>query len=138
VRCEDAGSRRYGATRVGRHRTLYALALKGNFGKISSAMNNATVSFDCSSKQNVYAYVYPNQPYQIYLGRVFWSAPLTGTDSKAGTLIHEMSHFNVVAGTDDVVYGQTGARSLALSDPEDAIRNADSHEYFAENTPTLP
>ena len=45
------------------------------------------------------------------------AAPLTGTDSKGGTLIHEMSHFNVVAGTDDQVYGQSGAKSLAISDP---------------------
>jgi peptidyl-Lys metalloendopeptidase len=66
---------------------------------------------------------------------VFWTAPLTGTDSKAGTLIHEMSHFNVVAGTDDHVYGQSGAKSLAISDPAAAIDNADSHEYFAENNP---
>lgn len=46
-----------------------------------------------------------------------------------------MSHFDVVAGTDDVVYGQTGSKNLAISDPDAAIRNADSHEYFAENTP---
>jgi peptidyl-Lys metalloendopeptidase len=39
----------------------------------------------------------------------FWPAPANGTDSKAGTLIHEMSHFNVVAGTNDWVYGQSGA-----------------------------
>jgi peptidyl-Lys metalloendopeptidase len=82
--------------------------------------------------------VYPNQPYKIYLCRVFWQAPLSGTDSKAGTLIHEMSHFDVVAGTDDVVYGQTGAKALAIDDPNLAITNADSHEYFAENTPALP
>ncbi len=50
-------------------------------------------------------------------------------------MVHEMSHFNVVAGTDDVVYGQSGAKSLALSDPDGALNNADSHEYFAENTP---
>ena len=45
-----------------------------------------------------------------------------------------MSHFDVVAGTDDVVYGQTGAMNLASTDPNRAITNADSHEYFAENT----
>jgi peptidyl-Lys metalloendopeptidase len=101
-------------------------------------MTNAGITFDCKCKQNYYAYVYPNQPYNIYLCRVFWQAPLSGTDSKAGTLIHEMSHFNVVAGTDDVVYGQTGARNLADTDPNAAITNADSHEYFAENTPPLP
>jgi len=46
-----------------------------------------------------------------------------------------MSHFDVVANTDDVVYGQSGAKSLAISNPTDALRNADNHEYFSENTP---
>jgi peptidyl-Lys metalloendopeptidase len=89
-------------------------------------------------QKRYYAYVYPNQPYNIYLCRVFWTAPMTGTDSKAGTLIHEMSHFTVVAGTEDWAYGQTNAKALASSDPDRAVDNADNHEYFAENTPPLP
>ena len=118
--------------------TRYSTA-KSHFTAISNAMDNAGVHFDCTCTQtNVYAYVYPNQPYKIYLCGAFWAAPLTGTDSKAGTLIHEMSHFNVVADTDDYAYGQTAARNLASSNPEQAIRNADNHEYFAENTPPLP
>lgn len=112
--------------------------VKSNFTDISNAWDNAGVTFDCGCKQNYYAYVYPNQPYKIYLCKVFWQAPMTGTDSKAGTLIHEMSHFDIVAGTDDVVYGTTGAKNLAISNPDDAVRNADNHEYFAENTPALP
>ena len=36
------------------------------------------------------------------------------------------------------VYGQTAARNLADTDPDLAITNADSHEYFAENSPALP
>ena len=38
-------------------------------------------------------------------------------------------------GTDDYVYGQTGAKNLAISNPAQAVMNADSHEYFVENTP---
>jgi len=109
-----------------------------NFTDISNAMDNAGIAFDCKCKQNYYAYVYSNQPYKIYLCKVFWTAPMAGTDSKAGTLIHEMSHFDIVAGTDDVVYGQTGAMNLASNDPNLAITNADNHEYFAENTPSQP
>ena len=93
------------------------------------------MTFDCGCKQRYYAYVYPNQPYNIYVCSVFWQAPMTGTDSKAGTLIHEMSHFTVVAGTDDYVYGQSGAKNLAITNPDNAIMNADNHEYFAENNP---
>jgi peptidyl-Lys metalloendopeptidase len=123
----------FGAYSSGRWNTV-----ESNFNAIDNALNNANVEFDCKCKQNYYAYVYPSEPYKIYLCKVFWTAPMTGTDSKAGTLVHEMSHFNVVAATDDVVYGQSGCRSLANSDPNDAIINADSHEYFAENTPSLP
>jgi peptidyl-Lys metalloendopeptidase len=73
----------------------------------------------------------------IHLCPVFWEVSTTGTDSKAGTLVHESSHFTQLAGTDDHVYGQSGAKSLAISNPSEAIDNADSHEYFAENNPAL-
>ncbi|OGT59164.1 MAG: hypothetical protein A3E01_20275 [Gammaproteobacteria bacterium RIFCSPHIGHO2_12_FULL_63_22] len=109
----------------------------GNFVKIDSAMDQSggQIKINCGCNQNYYAYVYPTKPYEIFVCKAFWSASTSGTDSKAGTLIHEMSHFNIVAGTDDVVYGQSGAKSLAISNPDQAIQNADSHEYFAENTP---
>jgi peptidyl-Lys metalloendopeptidase len=108
---------------------------KSHFVAIKDVYDTKTVTFDCSCKKKYYAYVYPNQPYKIYLCSVFWQAPMTGTDSKAGTIIHETSHFDVVAGTDDWAYGQTNAKALAISDPSKALNNADSHEYFAENTP---
>jgi len=108
---------------------------KSHFVAIKDALDTKPLTFDCGCKKKYYAYVYPNQPYNIYLCSVFWSAPLSGTDSKGGTIIHEMSHFTVVAGTDDWVYGQTNAKALAISDPTKALNNADSHEYFGENTP---
>lgn len=106
-----------------------------HFSSLSSTLDTASMTFDCGCRKKYYAYVYPTQPYTVYLCSVFWTAPATGTDSKAGTLIHETSHFNVVASTDDWAYGQTNAKNLAVSDPTKAIDNADSHEYFAENTP---
>lgn len=111
---------------------------KMHFTAIKDAFDTKPIVVDCKCRKSYYAYVYPNQPYKIYVCNAFWSAPMTGTDSKAGTLIHEMSHFTVVAGTDDWAYGQTAARSLAISDPAKALDNADSHEYFAENTPAQP
>ena len=110
---------------------------KSHFNNINSAFNTQNVVVDCSCKQSYYAYVYPAQPYKIYVCNAFWSAPMTGTDSKGGTLVHEMSHFNVVAATDDHAYGQSAAKNLAISNPTRALDNADNHEYFAENTPSL-
>ncbi len=111
--------------------------VSNHFTAIRNAVDNANpMAFDCScTDPGYYAYVYPDQPYNIYLCGAFWPAPLTGADSKAGVLIHEVSHFFVVASTDDYVYGQIGSQNLAISNPSLAILNADNHEYFAENTP---
>lgn len=109
--------------------------VRSHFAAIEDAVYNRAMVFDCTCTDSAYAYVYPTQPYKVYLCNAFWSAPNTGTDSRAGTIIHELSHFNVVAGTDDHAYGQTAAKNLARSNPKKAVDNADSHEYFAENTP---
>jgi peptidyl-Lys metalloendopeptidase len=110
--------------------------VRTHFTNLKSALSSQPYTFDCTcTDRNTYAYVYPTQPYRVYLCGAFWSAPNTGTDSRAGTLVHETSHFNVVAGTDDWAYGQTAAHNLANSNPSRAIDNADSHEYFAENNP---
>lgn len=106
-----------------------------HYNAIKSAFDTKSVIVDCGCTDSAYAYVYKNQPYRIYVCNAFWPAPPTGTDSKAGTLIHEMSHFTVVADTDDWAYGQSACKSLATSNSARARDNADSHEYFAENTP---
>lgn len=112
---------------------------KSHYANTLNAFQTKALVLDCSCKETgTYAYVYPTQPYKIYVCGAFWSAPMTGTDSKGGTLVHEMTHFNVVAGTDDWAYGQSAAKSLALSNPTKALDNADSHEYFSENNPSQP
>ena len=109
---------------------------KDHFTKARNAFQGAALTLDCSCKDSgTYAYVYPTQPYKIYVCGAFWSAPMTGTDSKGGTLVHEMMHFNVIAGTDDWAYGQSAAKSLAKSNPTKALDNSDNHEYFTENNP---
>ena len=124
-------------TWMGAYLSSRYITVTGNFVKIDAAMDQVggQIKINCGCNQKYYAYVYPNNPYEIFVCSAFWTAPTAGTDSKGGTLIHEMSHFTVVAATDDVVYGQSGAKSLAISNPDRAIQNADSHEYFAENTP---
>ena len=117
----------YTSTRYGKAKT--------HFTKINGAVGTAAMTFDCGCTDDSYAYTYPAQPYAIYLCGAFWDAPLSGTDSRAGTIVHETSHFNVVASTDDWAYGKADAKSLAASNPTEALDNADSHEYFAENSP---
>ncbi|MCG8455890.1 MAG: M35 family metallo-endopeptidase, partial [Holophagales bacterium] len=117
----------------GKYKSRRFSIVETNFTSIRDAARDQTVTFDCGCDEDYYAYVYPSFPYEIWLCNDFWTAPMNGTDSKAGTLVHELSHFYVVAGTDDVVYGTTACKALAQSTPTKAIRNADSYEYFAEN-----
>lgn len=51
--------------------------------------------------------------------------------------MHESSHFLRNGGTKDYAYGHNDAMSLARNNPDEAVANADSHEYFAENNPAL-
>lgn len=96
--------------------------------------NVRTYRYVCGCTDDAFAYVYPNEPKIVYLCSSFWPAPTTGQDSKAGTIIHEASHFTVNGGTRDLAYGHSRAQALAVSSPADAVMNADSHEYYAENT----
>ena len=109
------------------------------FGSIESALSDEVMTYDCSCDlEGVYAYVFPTIAYEIYLCPVFWQTTLLGAGSQAGTIVHEVSHFLVVAGTDDHVYGQELSADLADTDPDTAINNADNITFFAENDPVIP
>lgn len=130
-----SGTARF-TTWFGKYSSADWTKVTSHYNNIKSTLSSKALNFNCScTESDTYAYVYPDQPYKYYLCGAFWSAPATGTDSKAGTLVHESSHFTVNGGTQDYQYGQTAAKSLAKSNPAEAIMNADSHEYFAENNP---
>jgi uncharacterized Zn-binding protein involved in type VI secretion len=83
-----------------------------------------------------------DKKHKIELASEFWKLPATGEDSKAGTLMHEMSHFKSISGTKDSfgsylggsdIYGASDARKLALSNSKLALKHADSFEYWAED-----
>lgn len=139
LNADNRGSRY--TTWFGTYNSSRYSTVRSHFSSISDATSTKALTFDCSTcpgsdYEDAYAYVYADEPYRVYLCNAFWDAPNTGTDSRAGTIIHELSHFTAVAGTSDYAYGQSSARSLARSNPSRAIRNADSHEYFSENTPS--
>lgn len=105
-----------------------------NLNKILSAFYQQNFQFFCDCTTGSFAWVVKSDPYKIHLCNAFWTAGVMGTDSQAGTLVHETSHFNVVASTDDYAYGQTACMNLASTNPGQAIDNADSYEYFAEGS----
>lgn len=116
---------RYTAPRYNRVLQTYA--------NVFTVFHEYTVEFHCDcDEEDTWAYVYPDFPFEVYLCPLFWESPTIGIDSQAGVLIHETSHFDVVAGTDDYTYGQSSCKRLASRDPNRAVFNADNYEFFAE------
>lgn len=137
------GDRRAGARYVqwfGAYDATRWERVQDNFEAADAVLDAGEITVVCHDAlcaPSVFAFVYPTQPYIVYVCGAFWTAPATGTDSKAGTLIHEFMHFTAIAGTDDWAYGQTDASALAVSNPGRAVTNSDNYEYFAENTPII-
>jgi hypothetical protein len=116
----------------GGHDAARYATTRQNLTDVTGVLAGQPVTYDLTGagcQPGWYAYTYKNTR-KIWLCSSFWSAEVTGTDSKFGTLAHELTH--AVSGTDDISYGRVGARDLASSQPSDAIRNADNYEYFTE------
>lgn len=125
-----------------RFTTWFGTFTAGRWGKVKEHFTALTQhlsseSADCSCTDSAYSYVLPTQPHRIYLCSAFWQAPLTGHDSMPGVLLRAMSHFDDVTATTSWAEGDVACKRLAKQAPERAVVNADSHQYFAENSPAL-
>jgi len=129
---DNAQAQRY-LTWFGLSNTSRKNRVKSSLKNIYTVLRDKHIAFDCSCKDSYYAYVYPNNPYNIYLCSGFWSAKLSGIDSQSGTIVHQLSYFKIVADTKDYSFGEYEAKNLAIEFPDYAVMNADSYEYFTEN-----
>lgn len=111
--------------------------VKNSLNNIANTLKNENINFDCSCTEPYFAYIHLNEPYNIYLCNGFWSLQIDGIDSQSGTIIHQLSHFDKVASAQNYSYGEEDTKNLAILYPHYAIYNADSYEYFVENTPYL-
>jgi len=115
-------------TWFGSHTSSRFNKVVSDFGAINGNIRRSRYACDRTCP-GVYAYVYPSDSSQtIYLCDVFWSRP----SERAETIVHEVSHFNRVAGTDDWAYGENACRNLARSNPARAVDNADNMCYFGK------
>jgi peptidyl-Lys metalloendopeptidase len=106
--------------------------VKKNLATVKKFMESKQFTYDCSGHgcgAGVYAYTFWDTT-TIWFCSEFWAAPATGSNSKAGTVLHEHTHSD--ASTDDIAYGEDDCLALAINKPSNAIKNADSHEFFAK------
>ncbi|MGW1957581.1 hemopexin repeat-containing protein [Streptomyces sp. NPDC001920] len=120
----------------GTHDPIRYTTVQQHFTDISGAIAGQSITYDLTGagcQPGWYAYTYKNTR-KVWLCASFWSATAVGTDCQFGTVAHELSH--AVSLTDDLAYGESGARNLASTQPAQAIQNADNHEYFTEHLAT--
>jgi peptidyl-Lys metalloendopeptidase len=109
-----------------------------NYGAIVLALGFGPIEFTCSPPEcqsNWVAFVHPNQSDRIFLCNPFFDPPVPGGFSRAGVLIHEVSHYDDGVGADD--FSGSEERCVHPGHPGRALRNAECYRLFAENTPFL-
>lgn len=85
-----------------------------------------------SEDENLFGYIYRiigSRP-KIYLGVRFWKIKNDDEKSRAGVIIHELSHLKEIGKTEDTTYGMRDSLILAMNYPDEALYNADSFEFF--------
>lgn len=100
-------------------------------------------SYEASCKGGTYAFINRNRPFFVNFCPPFFRLPtMEGVSptsremrngTQEGTIIHELSHFEQTANTDDLCYSRGDCMAMARTDPNGALRNADSFQYFAED-----
>ena len=117
----------YTAARAKIASDTYTYMRNGIAGKSLTYYNNGQYC-----KSNWIAYTYKSYTQTVtYLCNLYYDDPTAcrGTDyTKEGTLVHEWAH--ALAARDDVTYGATNCKNLAKSNPDNALKNADSYTYF--------
>ncbi len=126
----------------------YAEDVRGNLKRIHKVFAREDLTFICGADRSVdcdgvYAYVYSTEPFRVTLCPDFFEMPsIVGGSSDdpayengtmEGTLIHEISHFDAVGATEDHCYSRTDCSAMAEGSPQEAVENADSYQYFAED-----
>jgi peptidyl-Lys metalloendopeptidase len=102
--------------------------VRGNYYDLYYSFQR-TWNYTCTSCQSgVIAYVYPTYAYNVWICPSFFNY---SNVERGSFLLHEASHWNAVAGTDDYGYGSSYCRSLASRYPGYAVYNADNYRYFS-------
>jgi len=109
--------------------------VNSNFQAIDAALDHDIEYICVSCGRTTVAYVYPAIPWEIYICPTFFDTRLIDEAYQAGVVLHEVSHWDIVANTNDYAYGESNCMALADSNPDSAIQNADSYHMFAKYLP---
>jgi peptidyl-Lys metalloendopeptidase len=123
--------------------------VRANLKAVVTAIRTGAVEAQCETIRDdgctdgEYAWVYAHEPYKIYFCPAYFNLPplvalrpgttASNNGTREGTIVHEISHFNPVARTEDHCYTRRVCTAMASTSPSRAIENADSYQYFTED-----
>ena len=123
--------------------------VRKNLKSMVRALQSGEITAACKNNgqglcaPDTYAFVNRDTPFVVNLCPNFFTmdtmkqlteeTAVTGNGTRAGTIIHEISHFTDVSGTEDHCYSRTECTRMAENLPLDALLNADSYQYFVED-----
>ncbi|NAZ35204.1 M35 family metallo-endopeptidase [Rubellimicrobium sp. CFH 75288] len=130
-----------------------AATVRRTLRRTATVLQDPSLTFAClaparieckgDKRDDIYGFVLYDRPRIVHLCPSFFRMPGIAdakrglgdqTDgTREGTIIHEVTHFPSVAGTVDECYSRPVCEGMALSDPDLAVINADSFQYFAED-----
>ncbi len=133
----------------GDYSQLNAQKVRASLKSIVTAIRSGAVTAQCEQIEpdgcstSEYAFVYSDRPYHMHLCPSFFELPTLAAlrpgarqsefGTREGTIVHEISHFHLVAGTHDHCYSRGDCSQMARRDAARAIENADSYQYFTED-----
>jgi len=136
-------------TWFGKYSDSKAEVVRRNFKKTVQAIRSGEITTICADLRpsecdpDMFAYVYDDDHYNVYICPEFFSLPNmarlrpgqlnSNFGTRAGTIIHEVTHFNVVANTEDNCYSRDVCSAMAQRDGPAALENADSYQFYAED-----
>jgi peptidyl-Lys metalloendopeptidase len=123
--------------------------VRSNLKSVVTAIRSGAVTAQCEPmgidgcSAGEYAFVYAGEPYLMHLCPPFFNLPhlaalepgtrRSENGTREGTIVHEISHFRIVASTEDHCYSRRDCSDMARGNPRRAIENADSYQYFTED-----
>lgn len=123
--------------------------VRGNLKNIVKSLRSGNVTAACKNNgqglcaSDTFAFVNLDDPFVVKLCDNFFEmdtmklltaeSVAAGNGTRAGTIIHELSHFESVAATEDLCYSREECSAMAQRAPQDALINADSYQYFVED-----
>jgi len=136
-------------TWFGRWDAVRAKFVRRTISSLKNHIRTSKITYVCerqgagSCDGSTYAFVYPDDSKTIYLCAPYFELPslsdatfleVFNSGTRAGTIIHEMSHYDDVGSTNDNCYNRDICSDFARTSPNRAVHNADSFQYFSEDT----